>query len=173
MPALIPSSLPVILQTVEQQLLNYVSPITGNPVAGDISNIYWIFPEEEPPPGTTGQRDILFAVHPDKATNVQGAGRFTELASGFDVYLRSTLAADRRGTRRDFMIAHRLLIDALMDSIMGFFPVDGSSNALTIEGLVINENARPSKTRAVETWGMTIGSYKFHYIPNINLGLVG
>jgi hypothetical protein len=182
-PSLIPTNLTIIMQAVEQQLLGYVSPVTGNAIVGDISNVYWVEVGDEPPPAQTGQRDILLAMLPDVPTNVQGAMRFTEIKSGLTIYLRSTLAADRRGTKRDWMIAHRLLVDAMMDAMMDFFPVDANENALTIEGFVIGDegeggegNAAPTRAKVAPgneskktTWGQTVGTYRFHYIPNITL----
>jgi hypothetical protein len=161
MPSLIPSSLPTILQVVEQQLLT-------SGVVGDISNIYWIFPEEEPKPGATGQRDLLFAIHEEKPVNVEGDGVYSLISSGFDVYLRSTLAADRLGTRRDFMIAHRAIVEGVMNALMDFFPEDVSRNALTNYGIVLDSNAKPTKSRSVATWGETIGTYRLHFLPNIS-----
>lgn len=168
MPTLIQTNLPTILQAVEQQLLNYYSQITSSTVVHDLTNIYWIFPEEEPIPSQTGQRDVLLALHPDKLVNIEGDGRFAKILSGFDVYLRSSNASDRRSTKRDWMIAHRTLIDALNDALMGFFPEDDGGDALTIEGLVLDTNATPAKNRDSKTWGQTVGTYKFHYLPKLD-----
>lgn len=167
MPALIASSLPVIAQAVEQQLLAYTSTLTTAPVVGDISNIYWVLPGEEPPPGRTGQRDVLLVFLPDFAENVEGDGIFARLRSGMDLNLRSTLALDRAGTKKDFQIAHRLLVNGLLDAMFDFFPVDGSGNALTIYGFVLDTNTSPRKSDAALTWGETISTYRFDYIPNI------
>lgn len=180
MPSLIPSDLPTIMQAVEQQLLTYVSPITEATVVGDISNVYWVFKGEEPPPGETGQRDILLAEHGDEFTNIQGAGRLTEIKSGLDIYLRMTLASDRKGTHKQYMIKQRQLVNALMDAMMGFFPVDEEDNALTIEGFCLggamnaagNNDPRTvmdvTRTKAT-TWGQLVSSFSFHYVPNIDL----
>ncbi len=178
MPGLIPSDLPTIMQSVEQQLLNYVSTITSSAVIGSIQNVFWVFQGEEPPPGQIGQRDILLAEREDVTTNVQGAGRFTEIYSGLSIHLRSSQASDYRGTKKDWMIAHRRLVNALMDSMMDFFPVDADNNALTIEGFVLggpmngNGNATPAQIKDTKKWGQTVGIYRFHYIPNIDLAVL-
>ncbi len=167
------TSLPVILQEVEFQLQTYQSAITADSVVGDVSNIYWVFKGDEPPPATTGQRDILFALHKDKLVNVEGDGRFAMMFSGFDVYLRSSYAVDPRSTRKQWFIDNRLRVDALMDALMGFFPTDQNGFALTIEGLVLDENASPEKERDSKTWGITVGTYVFHYQPNIDPFIIG
>ncbi len=178
MPGLIPSDLPTIMQAVETQLTSYVSPITGTVVCGSVSNIYWVFKGEEPAPGTTGQRDIILSEHGDTFTNIQGAGRLTEIRSGIDIYLRMTQVLDPRSTRRQWMIDNRVLMNGLMDAMMGFFPVDANNNALTIEGFVLggpmdaagNDDPKTvmdvTRTKAT-TWGQVVGSWYFHYIPNI------
>ena len=81
-PTLIPTNLPTIMQAAEQQMLNFTSPITNQPIAGDISNIYWVEEDNEPPPAETGQRDILLAMLGDTPVNVQGDMRFTLVKSG-------------------------------------------------------------------------------------------
>ena len=168
MATVIGTDLTIIAQAVEQELLTAA-------VAGDISNIYWIEQGEEPPPGQTGQRDILLAQRPDETagTSIVGAGRFTEVYAGLDVYLRSTLALDRRSTRRDWFIAHRALINGVMNALMGFFPEDAASNALTIEGFILDRNAAPVRDRSAETWGYTVGTYRFHYVPSIDHTVIG
>lgn len=169
MATILQTDLPTILQQVEQQLLSYVSPVTGKAVAGDISNIYWIFPEEEPDPGTTGQRDLIFAIHEDEPINREGDGRFAKYKSGFDVYLRTSLVSDRPKTKRDWLLNHRPQVNAMIDSLDGFFPQDMNGNAYTIEGLVLKKNAKPEKQRDSQSWGKTIASFEFHYLPNINV----
>lgn len=175
LPQLVPTNLPTIMQAVEQQMLNFNSPITGNTIAGDISNIYWVEVGQEPDPAQTGQRDILLQMLGDVPINVQGDGRRTLNASGLTIYLRTTLASDRRGTRRDWMIAHRSLVDALMSAMMGFFPVDVNNNALTNEGFVLggpeggeegNETPKRVKGDDKTKWGETVGTYRFHYLLN-------
>lgn len=172
MPAPIGTSLPVIAQVVEQQLLTFESVITSAAVCGDISNIYWVEDGEQPTPGRTGQRDVLLIERPDIAENIIGDGRFAMMSSGMDLALRSTVALDPSGNKKTFLIAHRLLIDALLDAMMGFFPVDDDNNALTIEGFILDGNAAPVKRSDSLTWGYTLSSYKFHYLPNINRNLL-
>lgn len=169
MPAPIPSDLPTIAQTVERRLLTYRSPITGTTAAGDISNIYWVEPGEEPDPGQTGERDIILVeLEDDTSGTVVGAGRFATIDSGLEIYLRSQRVTDKRSTRRSWFIAHRNLINGLLDAMMGFFPEDQFGNALTVQGLVLEGNTTPRRTRPSETWGHTIGTYRFRYIPRIS-----
>lgn len=174
MPAPIATNLPAIMAAVEQRLLTFTSVITGAPACQDLSNIYWVFRGQEPVPGTTGQQDVLLIEHPDDTQeNPVGAGRLTWIASGLDVNLRSTLASDPRSTYKAFKTAHRLLVDGLLDALMGFFPQDGQQNALTIYGLVPTTNTAPDKQRESLTWGESICSFKFHYLPQINVSILG
>ncbi len=173
MPTVIQTDLPTILQAVEQQLLTFTSALTADPVVGSITNIYWVMPGQEPKPGTTGQRDILLALHKDTLINVQGEGRFARILSGFDCYFRTSNISDRFATRKDWFIANRTAYNSVMDALMGFFPVDGSENALTIEGLVLDETTSPSKVKDTETWGQVIGSYQFHYQPRVDVMILG
>lgn len=171
MPSLLPTNLPSIFGQVQTQLTTFVSAITSTAVCGDVSNIYWVFEGEEPPPGTTGQRDVLLIQRKDLTENVQGDGRFCMIASGMDINLRTTRALDRRGTQQDWMTNQGTLINGLMDAMMGYFPVDTDQNAYTIEGFVMDFNAEPVKNRESKTWGETVGTYRFHYIPAINTTL--
>ncbi len=171
MPAPIGSNLTVIAQAMEQRLLTWTSALFTTPLAGDISNIYWIEQGDEPLPNTTGQRDILIAQHLDDTmnTSIIGASIFTEIDSAIDVYLRTTYESDRVSTRRDFLIAHRLIVDQMMDALMGFFPEDANGNALTIYGLRFRQNATPTRMRDSLTWGETVGTYDLRYLPNVSL----
>jgi len=157
------------MQAVEQQLLNFVT-VTTETVVGDISNIYWVFSNEEPAPGTTGQRDILLIERTDNFEDgmIQGQGRFGWIYSGLDINLRSSYAADKRATKKDWMIRQADLVDGLRDALMGFFPVDSGNNAYTIEGFVIDQHAEPQAQREVATWGETIATYRFHYCPVVD-----
>ena len=164
------TNLPTIAQAVEQQLLTYQSPLMSKPIVGDVSNIYWVFPGDTPDqvPGRTGQRDVLLIFIPDVSVNVQGDGIFAMLASGMEINIRTTLASDRSGTRKDFLIAHAAFKDGLMDAMSDFFPTDTSGNALTCEGFVIDTNTATDPTRNTLTWGYTISKYRFHYRPNVS-----
>lgn len=172
MASILQTDLPTIMQQVETQLLNFVPESTNTPVIGDISNVYWVFSDEAPPPGQTGERDILLVERNDEFTNVQGAGRFTEIYAGLDIYLRSSYAVDRHFTQKQWKIKNRQMMNAMMDALMGYFPVDDSSNAYTIEGFVIDGNARTVRNRETETWGEQVGTYRFHYLPNVNTSLL-
>lgn len=174
MPTLLQTNLPEIMQQVETQLTTYISPITNATVCGSISNIYWVFTGQEPVPGTTGQRDLLLIERPDDTDGtVVGAGRFAWISSGLDINLRTTRAVDRRATEKQWMINQALLVNGLMDAMMGFFPVDANQNAYTIEGFVLDANAAPVPNRESLTWGETIGTYRFHYTPRINTAILG
>lgn len=175
-PTVIPSDLPTIMQAVETQLLTYVSPITQAPVCGDISNIYWLMSGDTPPqPANTGQRDVLLAERADDADrSIVGGGRIGAwVYSGLDVYLRSSYAVDRVNTRKQWMITHARMANALLDALMtggtggSFYPQDAQQNALTIEGFVWDQKAAPVKNRDAELWGYSIATFRFHYVPNI------
>lgn len=169
MPVILQTDLPTICaQAVVPWLTTYISPVTNAPVCGDPSNIYFVFAGEEPECGKTGQRDVLLIERKDELVNVQGEGRFAKIHAALDVNLRSTYAADRPGTKQDFLLAHRTMVNALMDALMGFFPEDADQNAYTIEGFVLDSNAAPIKNRDAATWGETVGTYRFHYLPRIN-----
>lgn len=169
MPAPIATNLPTVMQAVETQLLTYVTA-DGVPVCADLSNIYWVMAGEAPPqPGTTGQRDVLL-VERTEATDgsVQGGGRIGAwMHTGLDVYLRSSYAADRVNTRKQWLITHADLVDGIKDALMGFFPEDANHNALTIEGFILDTNAAPVRDRSAELWGYSIATYRFHLVPNI------
>lgn len=174
MPVPIGTNLPTIMQAVEQQLLTFTSAITTAPPAGNISNIYWIFDGDEPPPAQTGQRDFLLSERTDDTRgNVQGAGRFTWIYSGLDIYLRSSYAVDMRGTRKQWLIDNRAKVEGVMDALMGFFPVDSNQNGLTIEGFVLDTNAKPVKNGSSANWGEVVGTYRFHYLPKIDKAVIG
>jgi len=153
-------------------LTTFVSSITGLKVCGDISNVYWVFKGDEPPPGTTGQRDVLLIERDDVPNNIQGDGRFCQIESGMDINLRTSKALDRRGTQMVWLTDQANLVNGLMDAMMGFFPIDADQNAYTIEGFVLDTNASPVKDRDSKTWGGTVGTYRFHYVPNINTSLL-
>lgn len=167
------TNLTIIAQAMEQRLLTWTSALFPTPIIGDISNIYWIMDGEEVMP-VTGQRDILIAEHADDmmGTSIVGASIFTEIDTAVDVYLRSTYEADRVSTRRDFLIAHRLIVDQILDALMGFFPEDASENALTIYGLRLRANATPMRNREPATWGHTVGTYDLRYLPNVSTAVV-
>lgn len=163
------TNLTTIMLAAEQMLLGFVT-VTGSPVCGDISNIYWLMSGDTPvKPGTTGQRDVLLVERNDDTRgNFRGGGRIgTMLYSGLDVYLRSSYAVDRMRTRKQWLIAHATLIDGLKDALYGFFPTDSAGNALTVEGFIPDLAAAPVKARDAELWGYTIATYRFHYLPNI------
>jgi hypothetical protein len=176
MPGLIGANLGIIAQAVEQQLLTCVvlagTALTGNTVVGDVSNIYWIRDGEQPKPGITGQRDILFAFHGSMPVNFQGDGRNTLSLTGMDVWLRMTLAADRPATRKDWTILETNLVDGVSDALNGFFPVDGRNNALTCEGFVPVDNSEPRKNVDTATWGEIVASYQFHVYPQLTSGVL-
>ncbi len=171
MPSLLQTNLPEIMQAVEAQLLSFIPIDTNVANVGSVSNIYWVFGGDEPPPGLTGQRDILLVERDDKPTNIVGEGRFAEMYAGLDINLRTSLASDRNSTWKDWMIKHAQLRDALLDAMMGFFPVDADQNAYTIEGFVLDTNSTPLKGDP-GTWGRTVGTYRFHYLPSVNVSLL-
>lgn len=165
MAKLIPSDLPTIAQAVEQKLLSF-----GN--AGDITNIYWVEEGQLPPPVQTGQRDILLYELPDdfegsESSTVVGSGRGAAIRSGLNVAIRTSRALDNSGTRKQWFINHRPMINSLLDALMDFFPEDGQHNALTVEGFVATKNTTPERMRDTTTWGYSVASFKFHYLPSI------
>jgi len=172
MPSVIATDMPTIALAVEQQLLTFTSAITGIPVCGDISNIYWVDQRSVPEPVTTGKRDVLLEFMDDQAVNVEGDGRFAKLRSGMRLWLRTSLASDRRGTRKDWFTDNRTKVNGLLDAMMGFFPVDAQQNALTIDGFVITQNDAPLSNRDPSIWGYCISSYVFHYLPKINTSIL-
>jgi len=172
MPSLLQTDLPSIMKTVEVQLLNFVPQSTNKAVIGDISNVYWVYKGQQPPPGRTGQRDILLIALEEKMVNVQGDGRFCMVYSGIDINLRTTTELDRGGTEKQWMIRQWSMVNALMDAMMDFFPVDSDENAYTVESFVLDTNADPEKRGDSATWGEMVGRYHFHYLPNINTSLL-
>ncbi len=166
MPTVIPSDLPTIALAVEQELL-------ANGDIGDLSNVYWVSDGEEPPPGRTGQRDVLLYQMDDsfdgsESSTVVGSGRGAAILSGMRIAVRTSLAADRGGTRKDWFIDHEPFVTSLINTLMVFFPEDVNGNALTIEGFVPTRNTTPDKQRDVLTWGYTVASFKFHYTPSVS-----
>ncbi len=166
MATIIPTDLPTIALAVEQALL-----AAGD--IGDLSNVYWVTEGEEPPPGRTGQRDVLLYQMDDdfegsESSTVVGSGRGAAIRSGMRVAVRTSLASDSGGTRKDWFIAHEPFITGLTDTLMVFFPEDVDGNALTIEGFIPTRTNSPDKLRDVETWGYSVASYKFHYIPDVS-----
>jgi hypothetical protein len=172
MPILLPTDLPTIMEVVITQLTTFTSTLTTKPPLGDPSNAYCIL-DEEPPPGRTGQRDVLIASLPDKAETIQGTGRDCRIYSGLQIFLRSQLALDPAGTRLQWLLGNRTMVNGIMDALMGFFPVDSGQNAYTIEGFVLDANERPAKSRATTNWGECIGTYRFHYLPKIDKTVLG
>ncbi len=166
MPTIIGTQLPTIALAVEQALLGSVN-------AGDISNIYWVEENSEPPPGRTGQRDVILYQMDDsfegsESSTVVGSGRGCAILSGMRVAVRTSLASDRGGSRKDWFIDHEPFITALQDTLIDFFPEDADGNALTIEGFVPTRSVTPAKARDVVTWGQTVCSFKFNYVPTLS-----
>ena len=165
MPSLIVTDVSTIAAAVETALL-----AASN--VGDISNIYWVEEGSTPPPGITGQRDIiLYQVDDDfegsESSTVVGSGRGAAIKAGLRIAVRNTLALDRTATRKDWFIANDKLVTSLLDTLMEFFPVDANQNALTIEGFVPTNVTAPSKDRDAMTWGQEIAAFKFHYLPGV------
>src|SRR5437870_11963623 len=117
-------------------------------IVGDVTNIYWVEQGQEPIPGQTGQRDVLFQFHKMERVNFQGDGRFALWKTGLDVWLRLSLALDRTAMRRDWTIKEMSLVDGINDALDGFFPMDTDNNGLTLEGFVPAENSEPKRNAA-------------------------
>jgi hypothetical protein len=107
-----------------------------------------------------------------KPVNVEGDGRFSLYHTTVSVYLRSSFAADRRGTYKDWMTSHLLLVSALMDALMGFFPENTNGDALTNYGLILDDEVSPKKVGETATWGSSVGVYRFAFIPKIDTTLL-
>ncbi len=124
----------------------------------------------EPPPGQTGQRDVILSEMDDdfagsQSSTVVGSGKGCAIKSGLRVGLRTSLASDPVGTRRQWAIVHQPLITALMDTLTEFFPVDADENAMTIEGFIPTVAKASDRNKDVTTWGQTLAVFEFHYTP--------
>lgn len=166
MAQVIASDIPTIARAVEQALLAAAN-------VGDLSNIYWIEDGQMPPPGITGQRDVILTELDDdfagsQSSTVVGSGRGCAIKSGLRVALRTSLALDRHSTRRQWAIEHQPLINAITNTLTIFFPVDVDGNALTIEGFCPIVNKGSDRLRDTETWGQTIAEFHFHYVPSFS-----
>lgn len=156
-----------VLQAIETKLV-------ADTVIGNSAGVLWWIDDSEPA-HIAGQQDIVLrplSSTPNIENAMGGCRQAMYLECFVDVTLRSSMAVDRVNTAKQRYIRHCVYQHRLLDSLIDFFPQDGSDNAMTIAALQLVQAPRPTKVGNDKAWLAATLTFSYQISPKIDRTIV-